>query len=380
MKRTTSGIAALAAAIGALAGAAPAQAGFYTVYACDAAGSQWDNRSWQLTAPVGGISADQDCAGDDNIGLNQSPGARTAGGAQASLQFLTPAGTSIADFRLTKRIIFRNPVQDDTHRYHVITALGGTVLEGAGNYADGPRDRLNAQGRWYGYPEGNADTGIVTVSKASFPALAGYGGGARSLTVRIGCTERGTPCGSVGAAHIANNIRGAEIDVSDPGAPGPITVDASGVLRGGRVDGSDPVRVEVGDPSGIRRVEIVDVTEAPEVVGEEDYAAGVQTDRGASCNFRFASPCPQLSYGETLRPTSLPAGHRKLVVRAIDAAGNAAERGPYEVDVVTPSDRGAFNGGNAAEGGSVTARFTHGNSRTRRTIGFLSKADVAGQL
>src|SRR4051794_17499383 len=316
MKRTTSGIAALAAAIGALTWAAPAQAGFYTVYACDAAGSQWDNRSWELTAPVGGISADQDCTGDDNIGLNQAPRGRTAGGTEASLQFLTPPGTSIADFRLTKRIIFRNPVQDGTHRYHVTTTLGNTVLEGAGNYVDGARDRLNAQGRWYGYPEGNADTGIVTVSKANFPALAGYLGGARRLTLRIGCTERGTPCGSTGAAHIATNIRGAEIDVFDPGAPGPLTVDASGLLRGRRRDGSDPLRVEVTDPSGIRRVELVDETEAPLVVGEEDYAAGVQTDRGASCNFRFASPCPQLSYGETLRPTSLPAGRRTLVVRA----------------------------------------------------------------
>ena len=115
------------------------------------------------------ISADQDCAGDNNIGLNQAPGGRTADGAQASLQFITPSGTTISDFRLTKRIIFRNPTQDGTHRYHVITALGGTAIEGAGNYANATRDRLNAQGRWYGYPEGNADTGIVTVSRASFP-------------------------------------------------------------------------------------------------------------------------------------------------------------------------------------------------------------------
>jgi hypothetical protein len=106
----------------------------------------------------------------------------------------------------------------------------------------------------------------------------------------------------------------------------------------------------------------------------------VQTDRGASCSFRFASPCPQLGYGETLRATSLQAGRRKLVVRAIDAGGNVAERGPYEAEVVTPSDRGALNGAGATEGGRVTARFTRGNSRTRRTIGFLSKADVAGQL
>jgi hypothetical protein len=383
MRRTTGGIAALAATFGAFVAAAPAQAGVYTVYACSAAGRQWDNRSWELVAPVGGISADQDCAGDNNIGLNQTPGDRTADGAQASLQFLTPAGTTIADFRLTKRIIFRNPTQDGTHRYHVITALGGTAIEGAGNYADATRNKLNAQGRWYGYPEGNADTGIVTVSRASFPALAAYQGGARSLTVRIGCTDRGTPCSATAGAHIANNIRGAEVDVTDPAAPKDLTVDASGLLRGGQVSGSDPVRVKVTDPSGIRRVEIVDVTGAPVVVGAEDYDTdngGVQTDRGAGCNFRFASPCPQLSYGETLRATSLQAGRRKLLVRAIDAGGNAVERGPYEAEVVSPSDRGALNGGNATETGSVSVRFTRGNSRTRRTIGYLSKADVAGQL
>jgi hypothetical protein len=383
MGRTTGGIAALAGLVAAFAAAAPAQAGIYTVYACSAAGRQWDNRSWELVSPVNNITADQDCSGDNNIGLNQTAGGRTADGAQASLQFITPSGTAIADFRLTKRIIFRNPTQDGTHRYHVITALGGTAIEGAGNYANATRDRLNGQGRWYGYPEGNADTGIVTVSRASFPALAAYQGGARSLTVRIGCTQRGTPCSSTGAAHIANNIRGAEIDVNDPAAPRDLTVDASGLLRGGRVDGSDTVRVKVSDPSGIRRLEIVDVTGTPTVVGAEDYdtdAGGVQTDRGASCSFRYAAPCPQLSYGETLRPTSLQAGRRKLLIRAYDAGRNVVERGPYEAEVATPSDRGAFNGGNATEGGRVSVRFTRGNHRTRRTIGYLSKADVAGQL
>src|SRR5688572_19158834 len=106
MRRTMGGFAAVAGVLGALAAAGTAQAGTYTVYACNAAGRQWDNRSWELTDPVGGISADQDCSGDNNIGLNQSPGDRTADGAQAWLQFLTPAGTWITDFRLTKRIIF----------------------------------------------------------------------------------------------------------------------------------------------------------------------------------------------------------------------------------------------------------------------------------
>jgi hypothetical protein len=162
-----------------------------------------------------------------------------------------------------------------------------------------------------------------------------------------------------------------------------MTVEASGLLRGGSVSGSDPVTVRVTDTSGIRRVELVDVTGAPQVVGGEDYhadAGGVQTDRGATCSFRFAAPCPQLGYGETLRATSLQTGRRTLVVRAIDSGGNVAQRGPYVVDVTYPSDRGGFNGANATETGRITVGFTRGRSRTRRTIGFNSKADTAGRL
>ena len=275
---------------------------------------------------------------------------------QASLQFITPSGTTIADFRLTKRIIFRNPTQDGTHRYHVITALGGTAIEGAGNYANGTRDRLNGQGRWYGYPEGNADTGIVTVSRASFPALAGIPG-RRPQPDACGSAARSAARPAARPARRTSPTTSAARRSTSTTRPRPrdLTVDASGLLRGGQVAGSDPVRVKVSDPSGIRRVEIVDVTGTPTVVGAEDYdtdAGGVQTDRGASCNFRFASPCPQLSYGETLRATSLQAGRRKLLVRAYDAGGNVVERGPYEAEVVTPSDRGALNGADATETGT----------------------------
>ena len=381
MRRRIRVLAPLLAALALAAMAGKAHAGVYTVYACDAAGTRWDNRSWAVTASAGGITADRDCpAAGSNIGLNQTPGGRTGDGAFAKLEFAAPAGTGIADFRLTKRLVFRNPTPDGTHRYYATTVLGGTVLEGAGAYPAGTRDRLNAQGRWYGYPEGNADTGIVTVSKASFPALAGYDGRARSLNVRVGCATRGTPCGSTAAAHVANNIRGAEIDVNDFTAPRDLTVDASGLLRGGDVAGSDPVRVKVSDAAGIRRVEIIDVTGAPAVVGAEDYAAGVQTDRGAGCSYRFAAPCPNLFYGETLRATSLKTGRRKLLVRAVDSGGNPVDRGPYDVNVVTPSDRGALNGAGATEGGRISVRFTSGSHRTRRTIGFLSKAPAAGQL
>ena len=103
-------------------------------------------------------------------------------------------------------------------------------------------------------------------------------------------------------------------------------------------------------------------------------------DRGASCDYRFTAPCPQLSYGETLRASSLQAGRRKLIVRATDAGGNIVDRGPYEVDIVSPSDRGALNGGNATETGSISVRFTKGKSRTRRTVSYNTKAGVTGRL
>ena len=80
-----------------------------------------------------------------------------------------------------------------------------------------------------------------------------------------------------------------------------------------------------------------------------------------------------------MRATSLQTGRRTLVVRAVDSGGNVAQRGPYQVDVTYPSDRGAFNGANATDSGRITVGFTGGN-RKRRTIGFNSKAGTAGRL
>ena len=171
----------------------------------------------------------------------------------------------------------------------------------------------------------------MTVSKASFPALAGYGGGSRSLTVRIGCTNGGSPCGSAGGANIANNVRGAEIDVNDPTAPRDLTVDASGLLRGGDVAGSDPVRVKVSDASGIRRVELIDVTGTPRRRRERGLRRR-RPDRPRRDAARSASPRRARSSptASTLRATSLQTGRRKLLVRAVDTGGNAIDRGPYD--------------------------------------------------
>ena len=142
MRRRVKVLAPLLAAIALVSIAGAAQAGVYTVYACDAAGTRWDNRSWALTANVGGITADQDCpAAGSNIGLNQTPGARTAAGNHAALQFLAPAGTGIADFRLTKRLIFRNPAQDGTRPLLRDHGAGRHGDRGRGPLPRGTRDR-----------------------------------------------------------------------------------------------------------------------------------------------------------------------------------------------------------------------------------------------
>ena len=141
------------------------------------------------------------------------------------------------------------------------------------------------------------------------------------------------------------------------------------------------------DNAGIEKVEIVDFTDpaAPRVVGAENYDVGFtyeageqRTDRGATCSFRLAKPCPDLSR-ETLRASSLQVGRRTLVIRFTDAGGNVVDRGPYTVDVSTPSDRGAPNGIGAKEPARVILRYSN-TKRPRQTVRYYRKVGIRGRL
>ena len=138
-------------------------------------------------------------------------------------------------------------------------------------------------------------------------------------------------------------LYGVDVTINDPQPPA-ATVAAEGLLAGGPRNGSDPVVLQASDNAGIRRVELHDVTDpaAPRLVGAEDYTAA-RTEAGATCSARLAKTCPDLGR-ELVRPTALQVGRRLLLVRTIDAGGNHADRGPYPVDVVTPSNRGPLNG------------------------------------
>ncbi len=372
---------------GALAPASPAQAGQFTVYACTWNGTVWDNRSWATEGGIPpGIGSDKECTmAGHRIDLRVNGDARTPNGAQATLAFRAPAGTTIADFRLDRQLIFQNQPVEGAHQYYALYLLGSTVFAGAGDFDEPTRSRLNAQRSWYGYPANNVDTDRGVVSRASFPALAGYKGDATTLALRIGCFNRGSPCGTGPNGHVSTRLLGAEVTIEDPTNPSELTIEASGLLAGGPRNGADPVRiVRAADSTGIRRAELIDVTDAaaPRVVGAEDYdtsTSGTRTEQGLGCSFRIVKPCPDLN-GELITPTSLPAGRRLLAVRVSDSGGNQLQSTTYPIDVAVPSDRGAPNGTNAGEIGTVTASFSRKRALPRQSVGFGRRTTVVGRM
>ena len=362
-----------AAAFGAVA--APARAGTYTVHAC----GSYDNRSWNSVRDSG-ISADESCPGTSTMGNAVGGGARIPLGATGSTTFTAPSGMSIADFTLTRQLTYRNGAPaDGTRQLYAIYKLGGTVFAGAGHYDNPTRNRLNAVGSWYGYPEKNIVVPTSTVSRASFPALAGYAGTATTLQIAVGCFNGSvnTACTTAAGGGIAHLLSGARVVLNDPTLPA-ASIEATGLLAGGRRAGSDAVELDASDNGGIRRVEIIDLSGGGAVVGAEDYAAGARTESGATCSFRLRKACPNLK-DEMVRPTRLPAGQRTLKVRVVDAAGNLTDHGPYQVDVATPSDRGPLNGSGATEDGTLRARFS-GGTKTRKTVSYRSRPTITGRL
>jgi hypothetical protein len=378
VRRQALQILSLALALAACAPAA-AEAGTYHVYACNAGGASWGNRSWAGPL-VPGLVVDTDCTPSGSlIGLRIDGGKPIANGASAALTFTSPPGTTIADFSLDRHLDFRsNPPLANTRPLYALYLLGGVPFAGAGDYHNGTRDRLQAYNGWYGHPAGNATLSRRTTALREFGALAGYAGDATTLSIQVGCFKRATDCSAPAGGRVYHVLYGVDVTIEDAQPPVP-TVSAEGLLAGGPRNGSDPVVLGATDNAGIRRVELHDVTvpQAPQLVGAEDYTAA-RTDGGATCSARLAKTCPNLAR-ELVRPTALQVGRRQLLVRTIDAAGNHTDRGPYAIDVVTPSDRGPLNGVGATETGTLTARFRGGRGQVR-TARYGRRVRIAGTL
>jgi hypothetical protein len=313
------------------------------------------------------------------IGLRIDGGRAIANGAEASLTFTSPPGTTIADFVIERHLEFRsNPPLQNTRPLYALYRLGGTAFAGAGDYLNATRERLRGFNAWYGYPSGNATISRRFTRLRDMGALAGYAGNANTLSIHAGCFRRNTNCSAPANGRVYHVLYGVDVTINDPQPPS-ATVAAEGLLAGGPRNGSDPVVLEAADNAGIRRVELHDVTDpaAPRLVGAEDYTS-TRTDAGATCSARLAKTCPNLAR-ELVRPTSLLVGRRMILVRAVDASGNRVDRGPYPVDVATPSNRGPLNGSNATETGTLTARFRFGHGQVR-TVRYGRKVKIAGRL
>ena len=127
--------------------------------------------------------------------------ATRAGGGRSPLDntqglptFKAPAGMTIADFKLTRQLTYRNERRPRAPRAFAMYKLGSKVFAGAGDYDDRQANRLNAVGSWYG----TGEQVVVPRARSALELLGAEGlQGRRDLAVDRGRLLQGsgnTPC------------------------------------------------------------------------------------------------------------------------------------------------------------------------------------------
>src|SRR4051812_7792947 len=171
---------------------APAQAGTYSVAACATPAGKFTNHSWAFEV-VGPASqfVTASCSDADprpNLFLNSEANKTYDAGWSASMTFRAPAGTTIADFSIHRYLYQFNPVDDNPGRDYLfdLGELGPTAFELTGHHP--ASSSIDEGHRWF---NGEAGQNEATVTRASFPTLAGYKGDATYLRWTIGCAAAG---------------------------------------------------------------------------------------------------------------------------------------------------------------------------------------------
>ena len=207
-------------------------AGSYTVSAC----GSYDNRSWNSVARHR-HRADESLSGQRDRWATRSAAARASRSAPPAPPRSPPRrGMTIADFTLTRQLTYRNGAPaNGTRRLYAIYKLGGTVFAGAGHYENATRNRLNARAPGTAIRRPTSSCPRSTVSRASFPALAGYAGDATTLQIAVGCFNGtvDTACTVAAGGGISHLLSGARVVLNDPTLPS-ASIEATGLLSGGR--------------------------------------------------------------------------------------------------------------------------------------------------
>ena len=373
MKAGRGGLLALAPIVAALAVSAPvAHAGSYNVYSCTIDGSYHANNAWVANnTPAGDARylTDATCPkSGDPLQVLLPGGNSFAFGTNAALFFYAPPDALITDYELVIWHYWYAPPDAKTYE---LTSLGPTFFGGAGQFDAATVQPLAAEGHWYG-GGGAIDTKAITRT-LSDSTVARKQGSAGFMTLSAGCWDT-AGCTLAANANVFLDLYGSRITITDntvPALSGPTA--GSGLLAPGARSGDEPVSFNATDNVGIRRAELVDVTDAanPSVVGSEDYNATPTTQK-ARCDYSRPRPCPDLK-NETLAASSSLVGRRTLLVRVTDAAGNQTVSAPF---VVTA--RGPVNGSGGGDGARLIAGFPGHARRGHRRVGVLRPSKTVG--
>jgi hypothetical protein len=354
---------ALAAAVLGACALAPAtaHAGSYDVYSCKVGSAFYGNNAWTASNTLNGgtatlYTADTTCTSPgDVLTAALQPSVQYPIGSAAALGFLPPTNTKISDYIVTLRQLYTAAgLNSDPNTPYVMTTFGPYAFTLAGNYdASTVIPYVTQDGHYWG-AAGPIDK-TVTMSKADSPHSSGVQGTATSMAISAGCWAGRAAVCSLGANDsVQTQLIGSKVTIDDPVPPvmsGPDP--GKGLLAPGTRSGAEPVTFSANDNSGIRRAEIVDVTDAanPTVAASEDYNTSSVTDAGDRCDYTRPRPCPDVR-SETLAPPTPIAGHRTLLVRVTDAGGLSVVSTPFSVYA-----RGPLNGANGGDGSRLVAGF-----------------------
>jgi hypothetical protein len=365
-----------------------AHAGSYDVLSCTIDGGYHANNAWvSNNTPAGDAryATDATCPrSGDPLTVTLAGGNAFSPGTFAALYFNAPPNTTITNYKEVVHHYWYAPgngAPDETT--YELVSFGNTFFSGAGQFDPATQQKLagDPPGRWYGYrspgASGAADTGLVTRT-LSDSSITTNQGTATFMTVSAGCWAGSGGCTLSAAANVFLELYGSRVTITDNTAPalGAPTAD-QGLLAPGTRSGDEPVTFSATDNVGIRRAEIVDVTDAanPSVVASEDYT-DTPTTQNTRCDFTKPRPCPDLK-NETIAASPAIAGKRTLLLRVTDAAGNQTVSLPFAI-----SARGPVNGSGGGDGSRVVAGFPghtfRGRGKARKRVGVLRPSKTVG--
>ncbi len=314
-------VALLVAAAGSLLAARDGAAATYTVWSCRALdGTPLTTEAWQGSGSAGTRSDDCATGGALRAELDQTD---TGAGDVGGWQLAAPAGTTIERYRL-----WRAALVPATSTAFAAGTAGASGLGGT-SFNDGC---LLSDGVWpcdYGSLIDPDDPGNVVDSGSG-----SFGGVTIGVRCVLACAASADPAASVALYRSA-------VELSDT-TPPVVGLPAGSLFEPGAIAGRHSLVVPVADlGGGVARTDLL-----------VDGALVQSTPTAGTCVEPYTDTVPcarQVDRGFVVDTAPLAAGWHSLVVRAVDAAGNATDGAavpflvthpvpppPYEPPVVVP--------------------------------------------